>query len=48
VQENKEHWRELCERAAVEQDPLKLLELTKEIDRLLARKQDRLDHLPKK
>jgi hypothetical protein len=48
VQESNERWKELCEQAAVEQDPLKLLELTREIDRLLAKKQNRLDHLPKK
>jgi hypothetical protein len=48
VQENKERWKELCEQAAGEQDPVKLLELTEEINRLLAKKQDRLDHLPNK
>jgi hypothetical protein len=41
---NKERWRELCEQASVEQDPKKLLELTKEINDLLARKQGRLSH----
>jgi hypothetical protein len=37
-----ERWRELCARAAVEQDPDKLLELTREISRLLDEKQERL------
>ena len=41
---NKERWRELCEQASVEQDPEKLLELTREINELLARKQGRLSH----
>lgn len=40
---NKERWRELCEQAAVEQDPKRLLELTKEINDLLSGKQHRLD-----
>jgi hypothetical protein len=40
----KERWQELCERAAIEQDSDKLLELVKEIDRLLAEKQDRLSN----
>ena len=39
---NKERWRELCEQAAVEQDPKKLLELTKQINELLEAKQGRL------
>jgi hypothetical protein len=38
----KERWRELCEQAAIEQDPLKLSELVAEIDRLLEEKQNRL------
>jgi hypothetical protein len=42
IGKNKEHWRELCERASVEQDPVKLLELVKEINRLLDDKQARL------
>lgn len=37
-----ERWRELCEQAAVEQDPDRLLELTKEITRLLDEKEERL------
>jgi hypothetical protein len=37
-----ERWRELCAKAAVEQDPQKLLELTAEITRLLDEKEQRL------
>jgi hypothetical protein len=40
---NNERWVELCEKAAVEQDPAKLLELTREINRLLNEKRARLD-----
>jgi hypothetical protein len=40
VRETKDRWRELCELAEREQDPKKLIELAKEIDRLLAEKQD--------
>lgn len=40
---NKERWRMLCEQAAVEKDPKKLLELTKEINDLLLGKQHRLE-----
>ena len=36
-------WMELCEQAAVEQDPKKLLEISKEIYWLLAEKQHRLE-----
>ena len=43
LQENKERWKVLCEQAAVEQDPKKLLELTKQITDLLLGKQRRLD-----
>ena len=38
---------ELCERAAEEQDPDKLMALVKEIDRLLQEKEDRLAALRK-
>lgn len=38
---NEERWRELCARAAVEQDSQKLMELVQEISRLLAEKQAR-------
>jgi len=40
--EDKERWKVLAEQAAVEQDPEKLLALVKEIEELLAKKQDRL------
>jgi hypothetical protein len=40
---NKERWRELCEQASIEQDPEKLLNLVREINRLLEEKQARLD-----
>jgi hypothetical protein len=40
--ENKERWKELCELAAKEQDPKKLIELMKEIDNLLEVKLNRL------
>jgi hypothetical protein len=36
-----ERWRQLCAEAAVEQDPQKLMELVKEINRLLDLKQQR-------
>jgi hypothetical protein len=42
----KERWRELCEQAAIEQDPTKLSELVSEIDRLLEEKQNRLNKSP--
>lgn len=38
MQGNRERWKELCEQAAVEQNPKRLLELAKEIERLLAEK----------
>jgi hypothetical protein len=41
--ETKERWRALCEQAAVEQDPDRLLLLVQEIDRLLNEKQERLN-----
>jgi len=44
VQSNRERWMELAELAATEQDGAKLVALTNEIDRLLAEKQNRLDH----
>ena len=40
--ETGERWRKLCEQAAVEQDPDRLLELAQEIDRLLDEKETRL------
>jgi len=45
---NKERWFELCEQAATEQDPQKLLELIREINRLLEEKQQRLRCPPSK
>ena len=38
----KERWEELCAQAAIEQDPLKLLKLVKEINDLLTEKEERL------
>jgi hypothetical protein len=38
----KERWMELCEQATSEQDPARLIELVKEINRLLEEKQNRL------
>ena len=46
IGKTKERWMELCERASVEQDSKKLLELTREIDRLLAEKEERLKQKP--
>ena len=43
MQENQERWKELCALAALEQDPKRLLELTQEINRLLALKEQRLN-----
>ena len=42
MRENTERWKELCAQAAVEQDPRKLLELTRQINDLLLGKQRRL------
>jgi len=39
--EDAERWRKLCELAAVEKDPTKLLELVREIDELLEKKDPR-------
>ena len=44
MQQDTERWKQLCEQAATEQDPQKLRELIDEIDRLLAEKQNRLNH----
>jgi hypothetical protein len=38
-EQKKERWRELCEQAAIEQDPEKLHELVKEIVRVLEAKE---------
>jgi len=40
--EIKERWQKLCEQAAVEHDPERLMELTKEISALLEDKEQRL------
>jgi len=42
----KERWQELCEQAANEQDPAKMLKLVAEINRLLEEKQHRLERKP--
>ena len=42
MRENQERWRLLCEQAASEQDPQKLVELVKEINALLEAKNARL------
>jgi hypothetical protein len=41
-----ESWMALCERAAVEQDPKKLLELVSEINRLFDAREKRLSRKP--
>jgi hypothetical protein len=40
--EAKEHWLELAEQAANEQNPAKFMKLIEEINRILAAKEDRL------
>jgi hypothetical protein len=40
--QNAERWRELCAHAAVEQDPIKLLQLVSEINQMLLEKEERL------
>jgi hypothetical protein len=42
---DKQHWRQLCEQAAFEQDPDKLLELVREINRKLEEKEKRLRNI---
>ena len=42
-EQTKEEWMKLCEQAAVEQDPEKLMILTREICRLLDEKEKRLN-----
>jgi hypothetical protein len=44
--EKLEQWRQLCELAALEQDPERLLALVKEINRLLDEKEQRLRQKP--
>jgi hypothetical protein len=43
MQEKTERWKQLCEEAAVEKDPRRLLELTREINDLILGKQRRLE-----
>jgi hypothetical protein len=45
MQKNVEPWMEICELAAKEQDPKKLMELTNEIVRLLDERQKRPRHV---
>jgi hypothetical protein len=45
---DKPHWMELCQQASVEQDPEKLMELVKEINRLLDDKEKRLRREPQR
>jgi hypothetical protein len=40
--ETGERWRKLCEQAAEERDPKKLMQLIEEINRLLGSKEERL------
>ena len=42
----KEYWTQLCELAASEQDPDKLLDLVKEINRMLEEKENCLQQRP--
>lgn len=44
MQEQRERWMQLCEQAATEQDPEKLMALIAEINRLLEAKERRLRH----
>jgi hypothetical protein len=46
IGENKERWKQLCEQAANEQDPPKLVGLVKQINDLLDTKKRRLDLPP--
>jgi len=43
MEEQESTWKELCRQAWEEKDPVKFLEVTMEIMRFLARKQQRLD-----
>jgi hypothetical protein len=43
MREYEERWKQLCELAAKEQDPQKLLQLTQEINNLLLLKRERLN-----
>ena len=39
--QNAERWRELCAQADVEQDPIKLIQLISEVNRMLLEKEER-------
>jgi len=41
----RERWVELCEQAATEQDPIRLMQLVQEINKLLIEKEERLDSM---
>jgi len=43
MRENTERWMELAKLAATEQDPIKMLELVREVNELLEKKQKRLN-----
>ena len=43
MQEQEALWRSLCDQAWREEDPVKLLDITMRITRLLTRKQERLE-----
>lgn len=46
MDENREKWMELCERASTEQDPEKLMQLIAQINQLLEAKERRLKSSP--
>jgi len=46
--ETAKKWQELCHQAANEQDPIRLLQLVTEINRLLLEKEERLEQEAKK
>jgi hypothetical protein len=41
--EQRERWQQLCQQASIEQDPRRLMELIREINRLLEEKEQRLN-----
>ena len=43
LDKDEKHWRELCDQAAKEQDPAKLIKLMQEINRLLTAEHHRLE-----
>ncbi|MGC1905661.1 MAG: hypothetical protein WA715_17715 [Candidatus Acidiferrum sp.] len=42
MRENEERWKQLCRQAVTEQEPRKLLELTRQVNELLRLKKNRL------